>query len=101
MIDHRHRCGYALGTVAGARIMLPELDASGRTGCGAFFKHGPECAKREDAHMCPNCGAGPWYWKWDVNDDDFYGFKRGTTNARQSEALSSPMTEGRNCAERK
>ncbi len=58
---HKHRCGYHLGPLDHDPRYDPPLDEHG---CGREWEHERIFKSKEDyanRHMCPNCGAGPWY----------------------------------------
>lgn len=57
---HKHRCGFHLN----AMDRNDEDPPLAVQGCGHEWEHARLFLSAEDyanRHMCPNCGAGPWY----------------------------------------
>ena len=59
---HTHICGVT------DEVEEYESGVKAEDGCGFEWQHEPppiDCTAEENRqlHMCPNCGAGPWYVK--------------------------------------
>lgn len=57
---HKHRCGLHLSQGRDERLDPPLTEA----GCGFEWEHERIFLNDDDysrRHLCPKCGAGPWY----------------------------------------
>jgi len=53
---HRHQCGDA------DKFKYKSFDPA--KGCGHVFEHDDSFFGKDEEHMCPECGRGPWVIKY-------------------------------------